>query len=228
MESFWKWHVIPENFGFFAQAFQLTLEIFAISWLGCWTFAVVFGAMRHSKLWWLRLPAAAVVEVIRGTPGLMFVVWVYFLSRPLVGFSLSPFWAAVWALMLHNGSYAAEIIRAGLDSVPRGQMAAAYSTGLGYIQAMRYIVLPQALRNMAPAIMNRTVALFKNTSLAFVIGVIEFFRSGTIVNGRENASFAVFTFIAAVYFVCCFTLSRYGNRLGRLKGQQAIEDTTAV
>ena len=107
-------------------------------------------------------------------------------------------------------------------------MAAAYSTGLGYIQAMRYIVLPQALRNMAPAIMNRTVALFKNTSLAFVIGVIEFFRSGTIVNGRENASFAVFTFIAFVYFVCCFTLSRYGNRLGRLKGQQAIEDTTAV
>ncbi len=226
MESFWKWYVIPENIGFFVQGFGLTLQLFALSWVGCWIFAIVFGAMRYSRLWWLHYPAAMVVEVIRGMPGLMFIVWVYFLSRPLVGFSLSPFWAAMWALMIHNGSYAAEIVRAGLDSVPRGQMAAGYSTGLGYIQAMRYIVLPQALRNMAPAIVNRSVALFKNTSLAFVIGVIEFFRAGTIVNGRENASFAVFTFIAAVYFVCCFSVSRLGNRLGQRPG--AIEDTTAV
>ncbi len=226
MESFWKWHVIPENFGFFVQGFGLTLQLFALSWVGCWIFAIVFGSMRFSSLWWLRGPAAAVVEVIRGTPGLMFVVWVYFLSRPLVGFALSPFWAAMWALMIHNGSYGAEIVRAGLGSVPRGQVAAAYSTGLTYVQAMRYIVLPQALRNMAPAIVNRSVALFKNTSLAFVIGVIEFFRAGTIVNGRENASFAVFTFIAAIYFVCCFSLSQLGNRLGQRPG--SIEDTTAV
>jgi His/Glu/Gln/Arg/opine family amino acid ABC transporter permease subunit len=226
LESFWKWHVIPENIGFFVQGFGLTLQLFAWSWVGCWIFAIVFGSMRFSKLWWLRGPAAVVVEVIRGTPGLMFVVWVYFLSRPLVGFALSPFWAAMWALMIHNGSYAAEIVRAGLGSVPRGQIAAGYSTGLSYLQAMRYIVLPQALRNMAPAIVNRSVALFKNTSLAFVIGVIEFFRAGTIVNGRENASFAVFTFIAAIYFVCCFSLSRLGNRLGQRPG--TIEDTTAV
>ena len=226
MESFWKWHVIPENIGFFVAGFGLTLEIFAVSWIGCWVFAVFFGAMRHSRLWWLKLPAAAVVEVIRGTPGIMFIVWVYFLSRPVVGYSLSPFWAAVWALMLHNGSYAAEIVRAGLDSVPRGQVGAAYSTGMSYLQTMRYIVLPQALRNMAPAIVNRSVALFKNTSLAFVIGVIEFFRAATIVNGRENASFSVFTFVALMYFVCCFSLSQLGQKLGRRPG--TIEDTTAV
>lgn len=226
MESFWKWHVIPENFGFFVGGFVLTLELFALSWVGCWTVGIVLGAMRHSRMWWLRLPAGAVVELVRGTPGIMFIVWVYFLSRPLVGYSLSPFWAAVWALLIHNGAYAAEIVRAGLSSVPRGQVAAGYSTGLGYVQTMRYIVLPQALRNMAPAIVNRTVALFKNTSLAFVIGVIEFFRAGTIVNGREHASFAVFTFLAVVYFICCFSLSRLGNRMGQQPG--AIAQTTAV
>lgn len=226
METFWKWHVIPENIGFFVAGFGLTLEIFALSWVGCWVFALVFGAMRHSRLWWLKIPAAAVVEVIRGTPGIMFIVWVYFLSRPVVGYALSPFWAAVWALMLHNGSYAAEIVRAGLNSVPQGQVGAAYSTGMSYLQTMRHIVLPQALRNMAPAIVNRSVALFKNTSLAFVIGVIEFFRAATIVNGRENASFSVFTFVALTYFVCCFSLSRLGQRLGRRPG--TIEDTTAV
>src|SRR5215510_12807695 len=172
MESFWKWRVVPENLGFFASGFRLTLTIFVLAWIGCWAFAVVFGAMRHSSRPWLSYPAAAIVEIIRGTPGLMFVVWVYFLSQPLIGYALSPFWAAVWALVI------------------------------------------------------RSVALFKNTSLAFVIGVIEFFRAGTIVNGRENASFSVFTFLAAVYFVCCFSLSRLGHRLGQRPG--VIEDTTAV
>ncbi|MBI2131654.1 MAG: amino acid ABC transporter permease [Candidatus Tectomicrobia bacterium] len=226
MESFWKWHVIPENLHFFAMGFRLTLVLFGLAWVGCWAFAVVLGAMRHSERWWLRYPAAGVIEVIRGTPGIMFVVWVYFLSQPLVGYALSPFWAAVWALLIHNGAYGAEVVRAGLNSIPRGQVAAGYSTGLNYLQVMGHIVLPQALRNMAPAIVNRSVALFKNTSLAFVIGVIEFFRSGTIVNGRENASFSVFTFIAVVYFVCCFSLSRLGHRLGQRPG--VIEDTTAV
>ena len=102
----------------------------------------------------------------------------------------------------------------------------AVTAGLGYAGVMGWIVLPQALRNMAPAIVNRSVALLKGTSLAFVIGVIEFFRAGTIVNGRENASFAVFTFLAAVYFVCCFSLSRLGHRLGQRPG--VIEDTSAV
>ena len=97
MESFWKWRVIPENLPFFMGGFQLTLTIFVLAWVGCWAFAVVFGAMRHSTRPWLRYPAAAVVEVIRGTPGLMFVVWVYFLSQPLIGYALSPFWAAVVA-----------------------------------------------------------------------------------------------------------------------------------
>ncbi|MEE8292708.1 MAG: amino acid ABC transporter permease [Candidatus Tectomicrobia bacterium] len=226
MESFWKWYVIADNAPFFLQAFRLTLELFALSWIGCWMFALIFGTMRQSQYWWLRFPAAAAVEVIRGTPGIMFMVWVYFLSRPIIGYALSPYWAAVWALMLHNGAYAAEIVRAGLDSVPRGQLDAAYSTGLSYVQAMTYIVLPQALRNMAPAIVNRSVALFKNTSLAFVIGVIELFRAGTIVNGREYASFAVFTFLAVVYFVCCFSLSQLGNKLGQRPG--VIEETTAV
>ncbi|HET6319300.1 MAG TPA: ABC transporter permease subunit, partial [Chloroflexota bacterium] len=120
MESFWKWHVIVENFGFFAAGFRLTLTIFVLAWVGCWAFAVVFGAMRHSSRPWLSYPAAAVVEIIRGTPGLMFVVWVYFLSQPLIGYALSPFWAAVWALVIHQGAYGAEVVRAGLNSVPRG------------------------------------------------------------------------------------------------------------
>jgi glutamate/aspartate transport system permease protein len=218
MGSFWKWYVIWENLGFFARGFVLTLELFAFSWIGCWVVAVILGAMRHSRCWWLRMPAAAVIELIRGTPDLMFVVWVYFLSRPLIGYSMGPFWAAAWALVFHNGAYAAEVVRAGLRSVPDGQAAAGYSTGLNYVQVMAYIVLPQALRNMAPAVVNRTVSVFKNTSLAFVLGVIEFFRAGVIVNGREYASFSIFTFVVCVYFVCCLALSRLGNRLGRQPG----------
>ncbi len=215
MESFWKWHVILENLGYFAKAFSLTLALFALSWIGCWAVAIVLGAMRHSERWWLRLPSAGVIEIIRGIPDLMFVIWIYFMSTPLFGFPLRPFWAAVLALILHNGAYAAEVVRSGLNSVPQSQVAAAYSTGLTYPQTMCYIVLPQAFRNMTPAIVNRTVSVLKNTALAFAVGVIELFRAGAIVNGREYASFSIFTFIGAVYFVCCFSLSRLGNRLGR-------------
>jgi polar amino acid transport system permease protein len=216
--DFWKWQAIVENLGFFGKAFGLTLTLFGLSWVGCWAVAIVLGTMRHSERWWLRIPATGVIETIRGTPDLMFVLWVYFLSRPLIGFPLRPFWAAVLALILHNGAYAAEVVRSGLNSVSKDQVAVSYSTGLTYLQTMRYIVLPQAFRNMAPAIVNRTVSVLKNTSLAFAIGVIELFRAGAIVNGREYASFSIFTFIGAVYFVCCFSLSRLGNRLGRHPG----------
>src|SRR2546421_10682071 len=103
MESVWKWHVIPENLGFFAGGFRLTLTSFVLAWVGCWAFGVLFGALRHSTRPWLRYPAAAVVGAIPGTPGLMFVVRRYFLGHPLIGAARIPFSAAVWALVVPQG-----------------------------------------------------------------------------------------------------------------------------
>ncbi len=224
MSSFWDWTLVPRNLGQFWVGLRITLQLAALSLVGCFAFGIVFGMLRASKRRWVSWPAGAVVEVIRGTPALLFIFWIYFFLPVLTGLPSMPFLAGAVALVLHDGAYAAEVVRAGIASVPKGQADACYSLGMTYLQAMRHVVLPQAFRNMVPALINRAVALFKNTSLVYAIGVIEFFRSATIVNAREQQSYTVYAFVAAVYFVCCFSLSRVGYRLGRRPGSLLAEE----
>lgn len=183
--------------------------IFGAFWLG-----LIAGLMRLSKLGWLRWPAVVYIEVIRGIPLLMVIFWFYFLGPAFLGQSLPGSWSALLALIVFTSAYIAEIVRAGVISLPKGQMEAARSTGLTHGQAMRHIILPQALFNMIPSFVNQFVSLTKDTSLAFIIGVNELTKTATQVNNRTmNAPTEIFLAIAVLYFIICFVLTSFSRRL---------------
>jgi polar amino acid transport system permease protein len=133
----------------------------------------------------------------------------------LTGHATTPVKAALFALVLFNTSYMAEVIRAGIQSIPKGQVEASRAIGLTYLQAMRHVVLPQALRHMSPALVSRFIALFMGTSLVYIIGVTEFFRAANNVNNRVYRSYEIYGFVALVYFVCCYALSLASTALER-------------
>lgn len=161
----------------------------------------------------LRHLAVAVIELVRATPELMIVFWAFFAVPALIGQAVSSWTAAVAALSVMAAAYLAEVIRGGLYSVRAEQWDAALSTGLSRFQAFAYVVLPQALRNMIPALVAQLVVLFKATSLVYVIGVIEFFRAANIVNNVAFAPFALYLTVGAGYFVCCWLLTCLVRRL---------------
>jgi polar amino acid transport system permease protein len=157
--------------------------------------------------------AVALIEIVRATPELMVVFWVFFMYPILIGGNLSAWTAAVVALTLIAAAYLAEVVRGGLYSVSREQTEAGRATGLSAFQTFHYIVLPQALRNMLPAFIAQFVMLFKTTSLVYVIGVIEFFRTIILVNNAEFAPYALYVTMAVGYFVCCYAISWLVRRI---------------
>src|SRR6218665_2712396 len=133
--------------------------------------AVGLGRCARNRIF--RLPCLVYIEIIRGNPLIIVIFWIYFFLPVVFGAYFDVFWSATIALTVFTGAYLAEIVRAGVQNIPAGHVEAAYSTGLSYFQTMRRIVLPQALKQMIPAIVGQFIAIFKDTSLAFVIGVLE-------------------------------------------------------
>lgn len=207
------WTIIAENWPLLLSGFVNTLKLALLAigfsfWLG-----VVAGALRLSRNPLLYYPAVLYIEVIRGVPLIMIIFWFYFVSPIIAGRPLDNFTSALIAFVVFEGAYLAEIIRAGIQSVPVGQIDAASSTGLSHVQAMRHIILPQAVRNMIPALVTRFIILFMDTSLAYIIGFRELTRVAKIIAEREFRAFEVFTFIAIVYFICTYTMSLASRRL---------------
>jgi len=143
-------------------------------------------------------------------------VWFFFLGPVLLGYTLPEAWCALVAFIVFTGAYVAEIVRAGVIALPKGQMEAARSTGLNHTQAMALVILPQALRNMIPSFVNQFVSLTKDTSLAYIIGVAELTQAATQVNNRTmNAPTEIFLTIAVLYFIVCYVLTSFSRRLER-------------
>jgi len=195
--------------GFFATVILAFTGIFGAFWLGLGA-----GLMRLSRRWYVKVPAVVYVEVIRGTPLLLLIFWFYYLAPVITGQNLPAFSTTMVCFMIFTGAYVAEIVRAGVKALPRGQMEASRSSGLSHVQAMRYVILPQALRNMIPSFVNQFVSLTKDTSLAAILGVIELTRTGVQVDNRETvASFEIWIAIACLYFIICYVLTSYSRRL---------------
>jgi His/Glu/Gln/Arg/opine family amino acid ABC transporter permease subunit len=207
--------VIVENLPYMLSGLQWTVILAAVSMVGSFVFGAIFAMLRLSRVWWLRWPAIIYIDVVRTVPLIMVIFWVFFLVPILTGQPTTPVRAALFALIAFNTSYMAEVIRAGIQSIPGGQVEAAKATGLTYLQAMRHIILPQAIKNMLPALVNRFIALFMGTSLAYIIGVTEFFRAANNVNNRVYRSYEIYGFVAIVYFVCCYSLSLLSSALER-------------
>lgn len=171
---------------------------------------------RTSRFRLVYWPATALVYVMRGVPLLMLIFWVYFFLPVIVGRAVSGFSTMLATLVIYEAAYLAEIVRAGIESLPRGQMEAARSVGLTYMQAMRRVVLPQAIYNMVPAMLSQFVSTIKETSLGYVISVNELTFSASQVNSTLlTKPFPVYAVLAAIYFLLCFSLTQLARHLER-------------
>jgi polar amino acid transport system permease protein len=202
----------------------LTLYLAVISLALSFIGGLILGLLSVSRNRLLRWGSMTVIQTIRGMPLLMVIFWMFFLLPAMLGGGMTAAWTIIVALTLFTSAYMSEIVRAGITGIPKGQTEAAVSTGLSHGQAMFYIILPQALRNMIPSFVNQFVSMIKDTSLAFIVGVTELTQIATQINNRTMLyPTEIFLFIAVIYFIICFAfteLSRWLER--RLAYRKAI------
>ena len=174
---------------------------------------VFIGLGRLARSPWIRIPATIYVEFFRGVPLVMVIFWFWFIIPVLLRVALPEYGVALTAFVVFEAAYLGEIVRAGIQSVPRGQMEAATATGLSSAQTMLHVILPQALKNMIPALVTQFIVLFKDTSLASIIGYVDLTKAAQIVNNREIRPFELYLFIAVVYWLCTYAMSLYARYL---------------
>jgi polar amino acid transport system permease protein len=185
---------------------------------------ILLALARLSRCRLLRWPVTAVIYVVRGTPLLMVIFWAYFFLPVLTGQKTGQVTTMLAALVLFNGAYLAEVVRAGIQGIPRGQTEAARSLGLGYARTLRRIVLPQALRNMLPSLVNQFVTTLKETSLGYIIGLQEVAFIASQVNSQVLVHpVAVYGILALTFFALCFGLSRVAYALEKRLARRPLE-----
>ena len=170
--------------------------------------AVPLALVRVYGRRWPRRAASLLIEAVRATPELMIIFWVYFTLPVVTGSRVSAWNAALASLSVIAAAYLAEVVRAGLYSVPAAQGEAARALGLRSFAVFRLVVLPQALRNMLPALIAQLVALFKTTSLVSAIGVLDFFRAVSVTNNAIYDPYPLYIILGAGYFVSCWTITQ--------------------
>ncbi len=191
----------------------LTLYLAVVSCILSFFGGLILGLLNISHNRIVRWCSEIVINIIRGMPLLMVIFWMYFLLPAIIGGTANESWTVIMALTIFTSAYMSQIVKAGVEGIPRGQVEAALSTGLRPWQAMIHIVLPQGLRNMIPSFVNQFVSMIKDTSLAFIVGVSELTHVATQINNRTMVyPTEIFFFIAVIYFIICYaftSLSRY-------------------
>ena len=213
--------VIANNFNFLVAQGLLGFGNFAGGTLRLAIPAIVLGFIlgifiglgRSARSPWIRIPATVYVEFFRGVPLVMVIFWFWFIIPALLGMALPEYGVALTAFVVFEAAYLGEIVRAGIQSVPRGQVEAATATGLTPAQTMLYVILPQALKNMIPALVTQFIVLFKDTSLASIIGYVDLTKAAQIVSNREIRPFELYLFIAVIYWLCTYSMSLYARYL---------------
>jgi glutamate/aspartate transport system permease protein len=212
--SDFDFNVIVRNLPYLWQGLQLSLLLAAISILGGMFFGAILAVLRMSSIPPVAWVAKVYVNFFRSVPLILVIFWLYFLVPLLLGRSTGPFLSAIVAFTLFETAYYCEIIRAGLQSIPRGQINAAIASGLSRAQAMRYVVMPQAFRNMLPILLTQCIILFQDTSLVYVVTLRDFMTSTSTVANQELRLVEMYTFAGLVYFIICFSASRLVGRWG--------------
>jgi polar amino acid transport system permease protein len=197
--------------GMFIDGAKFTLIASALSVLFGAMLGTLMGIMRVSPSRPLRYTAASYIYVIRGTPALIQLFFIYF-GLPSVGINLSAMASGVIGLSLNSAGYIGEIVRGGIEAVPAGQWEAGKVLGMSYVKSMRHIILPQALRNMLPAFGNEFVTLIKESSLLSTLAITELTMAGQQVRSSTYASFETFIVVGAIYLLMT-SLAGMGLRL---------------
>ena len=207
--------LIIRSFPLLLMGAGVTVQISALSVGFGLLIGMFVGMARLSKVWFVKTLAALYVDFIRGTPLLVQIFLIYFALPLVVGQRIDPFIAAITACSVNSGAYVAEIFRAGIQSIDKGQMEAGRSLGMTWAQTMRYIILPQAFKRIIPPLGNEFIAMLKDSSLVSVIGFEELTRRGQLIIARTYGSFEIWLTVAFIYLVMTFTISRLVDYLER-------------
>jgi glutamate transport system permease protein len=193
-----------------------TLQVALLAMAVSLVTGAVMAAGRMSNHAWIRLPLRAWIEVFRSVPLLLLIFFIY-LGAPAMGINVPTFWSLVIGLALYNSAVVADIFRAGVLSLPKGQREAGYSVGLSHIQTLVVILIPQAVRQMLPALISQMVTVLKETALGFIIGYTELLRNGRIAVEYLGGDYAipVYTGVAVIYVSICLLLSLLATQVSR-------------
>ena len=219
MDYRWNFATVFENLDVLAVGAVGTLRLFAICTVLGMGSGVLVGLARHAKARWIYLPATAFVEFFRNTPVLVQIFWFYYALPILMPFQISPLTAAALGISLNSAAFSGEIFRGGIESIDRGQAEAARALGMNQAQAMRRVILPQAVRRMLPALTNRGIEIFKMTTLASAIAYVELLQQGKLLASLNFNPIETYTVIAVVFFLCLFPLVQATYALERRLGR---------
>ena len=200
----------------FYQGMTFTLLLTALATLGGIVVGTVLALMRLSSISFFTVPAATYVNLMRSVPFVLMIFWFYFLvpyigqwvTRSAQPLQVGAFASCLITFTLFEAAFFCEIMRAGIQSIPRGQVAAAQALGMTYPTTMGYIVLPQAFRNMVPVLLTQTIVLFQDTSLVYVISVTDFLGAASKIAERDGRLVEMYTFAACIYFIISLMASR--------------------
>ena len=216
------WDVINRSFGYlFREGMTFTLTLTALAMFMGIIFGTLLAMMRLSSFKVLSYVAGAYVNLMRSVPLVLVIFWFYFLV-PYIGawilqqnepIKVGAFLSSVITFTMFEAAYYCEIMRAGIQSIPRGQVWAGYALGLNYWQTMGNVVLPQAFRNMMPVLLTQTIILFQDTSLVYVLSITDFLGAASKVAQRDGRLVEMYLFVAVVYFVMSYGLSYLVKRL---------------
>jgi glutamate/aspartate transport system permease protein len=222
MDSGFDFDVIQRSWGYlFREGMTFTVTLTLLAMTGGIIFGTLLAMMRLSAFKPLSWIAGAYVNLMRSVPLVLVIFWFFFLV-PYIGawilresnpIKVGAWMSAVITFTMFEAAYYAEIMRAGIQSVARGQVWAGYALGLNYWQTMGQIVLPQAFRNMLPVLLTQTIILFQDTSLVYVISATDFLGAASKIANRDYRLVEMYTFVAVVYFVISYGLSTLVKRL---------------
>lgn len=207
------WRVVLDHLGYILGGLTLTALVTVAALLIGLLIGLVLGMASLSRRPYLLYPTRSYIEVFRNTPVLVQLIWVYYCLPLLVGVDLDAITSCTLALGLNEGAYMAEIFRAGIQSVQRGEVEAARSLGFSHLQTMRYVILPQATRRMIPPFVNQLVTLIKGSSLVSVLGVADLLYRARVLTTTLFRPIELLTAVAVIYLVICWAISACARRL---------------
>jgi glutamate/aspartate transport system permease protein len=208
--TFFNWAVVSS---FLLKGLYFSVFLTVVATLGGIFFGTLLALMRLSGKKWLDMPAAIYVNGMRSIPLVMVILWFFLLVPNIIGRPIGPEYSAVITFVAFEAAYFSEIMRAGIQSIPRGQVFAGMAVGMTYGQNMKLVILPQAFRNMLPVLLTQTIILFQDTSLVYAIGAYDLFKGFDTAGKNFGRPEEAYLLAAVVYFVLCYSLSWLVKRL---------------
>lgn len=207
--------VISESLPYLLEGLGYTVQLTIVATIGGLFFGTLLALARLSGVRFLSTISAGYVNLMRSIPLILVIFWFYFLVpvilQVIMGYErppqVGPDRSAYITFIMFEAAFFCEIMRAGIQSIPKGQKSASYALGLTYGQSMRLVILPQAFRNMIPVLLTQTIILFQDTSLVYVLSVTDFLGAASKIAQRDSTLVEMYSFVAIVYLVICFSLS---------------------